>query len=752
MKVSPVSIGCVHLSHGEFNAVFGCPSESLKTILSNGLAMPECFVVPDTFHHQGTSLIAIEFPFYHFLFIQGGLQHGRKFRVIGSKDACDRVHEMLRVTLLGPTDAEMKRWKVNKRVREMLRTDLDYLALKNGEGRILNIDDMIDFVHYDDQDKALLCGEGSDAAWVKRLGEDRYAILGGNGTKKNLARVEIPLDGHCIPPYEITMSQKSALPANLSVTVLGASHGFDPNNPTTCYLLGINGVNLLWDASPFTMDQLRARGVPKESIKGIILSHVHDDHCSFLEFLLDKERPTVITTVEVFECLLIKMGAILGESPDQVRDYIDFVEIKAGKPTKLYGAEFKFFYGVHAIPAFGAEISVEDKHGKPHRVYISGDTLHFRGLAEMAQARLIAPERRKELEGFLKQNWDLCVLDGGGEPIHMAVEDYEDSKLPIVITHRPTWDGKMGPKTCVAKPGQTFEIIPAEPVHPFHAQAIFESMQLFEIQDKTWIDVLLARGRVRDVKPGEVVVEEGTVGDTFYFVLSGHLSVESGGESLASLDRGDFFGEIAILKKQERTASVVAEGPCTLFELPGSLFMDFVDANDLEEDFSRLWRDRQAIQEVELFAGLDASATHRITLESEAKSFKKDEEIVNPKNPKAGRDYFIVKKGAVRLYEKGKLLKDKRGKPLLVKPGQYFGRHVMVNSTTLRSYTAVANVGTELLVLDKAQLDALQEEMPLIKHRIRLTMDERASTQGTSPAPRRFPLSGKEARRLRRVG
>ena len=160
MKVSPVSIGCVHLSHGEFNAVFGCPSESLKTILSNGLPMPECFVVPDTFHHQGTSLIAIEFPFYHFLFIQGGLQHGKKFRVIGSKDACDRVHEMLRVTLLGPTDAEMKRWKVNKRVREMLRTDLDYLALKNAGGRILNIDDMIDFVHYDDQGKALLCGEG----------------------------------------------------------------------------------------------------------------------------------------------------------------------------------------------------------------------------------------------------------------------------------------------------------------------------------------------------------------------------------------------------------------------------------------------------------------------------------------------------------------------------------------------------------------------------------------------------------------
>ena len=749
MKLSPVSIGCVHLAHEKFNAIFGCPSEALKTILSNGLAMPSVFVVPDSFHHQGTSLIAIEFPFYHFLFIQGGLQQGRKFRVIGSEDACERVHEMLRVTLLGPTDAEMKRWKVNKRVREMLRTDLDHLALKAPDGRILQIDDMIDFVHYDESGKALLGGEGEDATWAKHLGDNRYAVISGSG-KKEFARVEVPLDGHCIPPYEIRMSPKSALPANLSVTVLGASHGFDPNNPTTCYLLGINGVNLLWDASPFTMDQLRARGVPKESIKAILLSHVHDDHCSFLEFLLDKERPTVITTTEVFECLLIKMGAILGESPDEVRDYIDFVEIKTGKPTKLYGAEFNFFYGVHAIPAFGAEINVADKKGKPHRVYISGDTLHFKGLDDMAAAGKLAPERRKELKGFLDRNWDLCVLDGGGEPIHMSVEDYSDSKLPIVITHRPTWDGKMGPKTCVAEPGQTFEIIPAEPVHPFHAQAIFESLQLFEIQDKTWIDVLLARGRVRDIKPGEVVVEEGTIGDTFYFVLSGHLSVETGGESLASLDRGDFFGEIAILKKQERTASVVAEGPCALFELPGSLFMDFVEANDLVDSFARLWRDRQAIQEVELFAGLDASATHRITLESEAKSYKKDEEIVTPRDPKAGRDYFIVKKGAVRLYEKGKLIKDKRGKPILVKPGQYFGKHVMVNSTTLQNYTAVANVGTELLVLDKNQLDALQQEMPLIKHRIRLTMDERASQSAATPPPRRLPLSGKE-RRLRRV-
>ncbi len=101
MKISPLPQGCVHLSRGPFNAIFGCPSEILKRILAKQLAMPECVVLPDNFHHEGVSLVAVEFPFYHFIFMQGALGQGRKFRIIGSKKNCDRVREMLRVTQRG---------------------------------------------------------------------------------------------------------------------------------------------------------------------------------------------------------------------------------------------------------------------------------------------------------------------------------------------------------------------------------------------------------------------------------------------------------------------------------------------------------------------------------------------------------------------------------------------------------------------------------------------------------------------------
>lgn len=745
MKSTPIQTGCVHLSHGEsFNAIFGCPSEVLKTILSQGHAMPDTIVLPDTFHHHGVSLIALEFPFYHFLFIQNALAEGRCFRVIGTREGCERVAEMLRVTLLGPTDAEMKRWKINKRVREMLRAELDYLALKHPDGRVRQVSgDLIEFVHYDAGDTAVLCDKEGEELWVRRLGDDHFALLKSPDAKKPAATLEIPLEGDVRPAYTLDPSPAPLLPSNFSVTIVGASNGFDPKYPTTCYLLWLNGVGLLWDAPPFAREQLKARGVPKEAIAGIILTHVHDDHCSFLEFLLDDQRPTVISTREVFECLLIKMGAILGERPDQVREYMDFVEIRPGRPTKLYGAEFNFFYGFHSIPCFGAEVSVQDKDGKPHTIYLSGDTLHFKGVDEALEKGVITKERAGELKGFVDKDYELLVLDGGCGAIHMCPTDYVEVNHKIVVTHRSSLDTDHGENMVVGMPGNTWEIVPSEPVHPFHAQAIFEALKLFEIKDRTWVDVLLYRGRVCEAAPGEVIVKEGTAGDTFYVVLSGGLDVKSSGESVASLGRGDFFGEIAVLTGVERTATVEASGPCCLFELPGDLFMDFVEANDLREEFARLWRDRRYIREVELFAGLDASATHRITMESEARSYKKGEKIVGEKDAEAGHNIFIVKKGGVRLYEKGKLLKDGRDKALVLRPGRFFGKHVVVDSKTLNRYSAVADVKTDVLVLNVAKLKELQREMPVIRHRIRLTMDEEAfSANGNGTRPRAITAKG----------
>jgi CRP/FNR family cyclic AMP-dependent transcriptional regulator len=58
--------------------------------------------------------------------------------------------------------------------------------------------------------------------------------------------------------------------------------------------------------------------------------------------------------------------------------------------------------------------------------------------------------------------------------------------------------------------------------------------------------------------PGEAVVREGDLGETLFVVLEGEGRVERNGRKVGDVMPGDFFGELAAIDAQPRTASVIA--------------------------------------------------------------------------------------------------------------------------------------------------------------------------------------------------
>lgn len=68
---------------------------------------------------------------------------------------------------------------------------------------------------------------------------------------------------------------------------------------------------------------------------------------------------------------------------------------------------------------------------------------------------------------------------------------------------------------------------------------------------------------------GERVLRRGLTGGNFYVILEGEASVEIGGEQLARLGRGDFFGEVSALTGEAPTADVVAIGILRCLVIPG---------------------------------------------------------------------------------------------------------------------------------------------------------------------------------------
>ena len=61
-----------------------------------------------------------------------------------------------------------------------------------------------------------------------------------------------------------------------------------------------------------------------------------------------------------------------------------------------------------------------------------------------------------------------------------------------------------------------------------------------------------------DLPAGKEMATEGDRGREFFVLLDGEAEVTKGGKRINTMKKGDFFGEIALVTKMPRTASVTA--------------------------------------------------------------------------------------------------------------------------------------------------------------------------------------------------
>ncbi|MCA1908002.1 MAG: cyclic nucleotide-gated ion channel/potassium channel family protein [Magnetospirillum sp.] len=101
---------------------------------------------------------------------------------------------------------------------------------------------------------------------------------------------------------------------------------------------------------------------------------------------------------------------------------------------------------------------------------------------------------------------------------------------------------------------------------------------------------------VRVIK-GENVVRAGDAGDCMYFIVSGQVEV-SGAAGTFVLKAGDFFGEIALLERRPRTATVRALSRCHLLVLDARDFQQFTASSpEILETIRRTAQSRLSINQ-----------------------------------------------------------------------------------------------------------------------------------------------------------
>jgi len=119
--------------------------------------------------------------------------------------------------------------------------------------------------------------------------------------------------------------------------------------------------------------------------------------------------------------------------------------------------------------------------------------------------------------------------------------------------------------------------------------------------DKSVLDSLAARSETLRVATGETIITRGETGSTMYFIISGSARVHDGEVTWAHIEKGEVFGEMAVLDSEVRSASVTTESDSLLLSIERDVFYDALSTN--AEAFKAvlhavLQREREIVQEI----------------------------------------------------------------------------------------------------------------------------------------------------------
>ena len=433
--------------------LFGQPPEVLKGLLLEGIERIDTLVLIETCERDGSLLNNLEFPLYFFLFMGDGLARGRKLNLVGYPDAISRALRHLRLTLLGPTAQELAEWHTPPALQQEWLAASRHLALKDKDGGVRDVTSFFNLIPFED-------GRASTTHLsISHLGGDRYRVENAGGS----VEVDPGEDQRIDPPYAMQQDSVPRELVKLGLEVLGSASGFTADEPCTGLALCYNGDYILVDSIPYLDKHLFARGISKNQISAIFLTHLHDDHCALFPLILMPKRVDVLTTREIFNMAMDKLSCNLNWKRDVVEEHFNLVELIPGEACNYFGLEILPHITVHSIPTIGATFSSHYK-GVTKTVCVIGDNTAMTAIRDMHQAGVVGAQIVQRLEQIYTSKHDLLVADGGAGAIHGDPADALQSEAErVVFVHVEHLTNRFNTTFSLASCGKRYIVLDGDP-------------------------------------------------------------------------------------------------------------------------------------------------------------------------------------------------------------------------------------------------------------------------------------------------
>lgn len=694
--VETPAAGCRIVRAGDEVILFGQPPEVLKGLLVNNVGAFNTLVLTDVRERDGSLTNNLEFPIYFFLFVMNGLASGQKLNLVGNARDLSHALRLLRITLMGPTRAELIRWETEPALLEEWLAVADALALKQADGSIIGVEDFFNLKPFSD-DGDICIGDIT----IDHVGDDHYRVNNEVGS----IDVNLNQDMDIQPCYSV---QKDYVPGGLvklGLEILGGASGFTPDEPCTGIALCYNGDYILIDSIPFLDEHLFARGISKNQISAVFLTHLHDDHCAMFPLMLMPHKVEVITTREIFFMAMEKLACALGWSVDVISEHFTLVEVRPGETINYYGLDITAHTTVHSIPTVGATFSTIHK-GYQRQICIVGDNHTMTAIRQMSAAGQVRESTLANLERLYSEQFSLLVADGGAGAIHGDPADALKSNADrVLFVHVEELPNEFDTTFSLASSGKRYTVIDGDASIYTSQVNHYLTQWLGESFPNRWMRSLLAEEEIRKYNADDVIiVQDAATRGYVYLILTGYCDVvQHDGKQLrtvASLQAGDVIGEMAIITGAEtRNASVIARTPVTVCVFTESTFAAFIKAEGFTEQLIRRWSLRPAIKSLPQFVAMTSTALEEVGRVARVLEVKNGQDLQFEDD-----HWYILAEGALSL-DDGQ-----------VSPGAEFGWRPFA-PVQLASVKAVSD--SKLVYFSQSDFEALLLEVPQVNYQLR---------------------------------
>ncbi|MBX7058272.1 MAG: cAMP/cGMP-dependent 3',5'-cyclic-AMP/GMP phosphodiesterase [Leptospirales bacterium] len=657
---------------------------------------PQIFVLPNSFFHveKGISVAELEFPIYYNHFLRQ-----KKTYIVCTREQRDQLIVVLNEAVFGPDVVDLRSEYVdgeNTFGYPDMKSEMDFFRGNR------QLDDLVKFVIFKDHKVRL------NNVLIEKGANGNFHLEDEDWERT----IEIPDEvgfniiyeaGERMPePYQ---------PPLIGVTCLGPSHGFDPEENTSGFLLWINHHGIMVDPPVNSTEWLRQSNVNPKLINSIILTHCHADHdAGTFQKILEEGKITIYSTETVMHSFVRKYHALTRIPIKELFSLFDFVPVVIGKTYLMNGAEFRFNYALHSIPSLSFEFFFQDQSF----IYSSDHLNDPERFKDLRDRGVLKDTRYRDLMDF---PWHHKIIyhEAGIPPLHTRV-DYlrtlpDEVQRKITVYHIAKKDMPPNSMLTLARFGIENTLYPPiTPPRHEEAYRLLDALSNIDIfrdfpisKAKEFLSVVDRETFHR----GDTIIQKNTPGDKFYIIVSGNVRVEGmeqdidqQGEGAKRFGSYEYFGEASLIMDQPRSADVVAETDVEALTIEKTKFLNFIKGSGLNLKFSMLNEIRRTgtwdvLSRSRFFRGITSAQKTQLELIMDLRRFRRGDMLIRQGDTFS--EAYIIKSGRVEAVRDGATI-ERLGR------GDFCGEIYMLQKEAPSSFDFVAEDELEAYRLERQDL------------------------------------------------